>query len=144
MKFLNIIVILLLHCCRLPCEMKSHQGLMSWYFILGFKSWYKQPVRSRFLQKWLIIFTKGSILDVWLGSESVSAVCVRNNYLFVKFLTKPCYFFLISVMVQSLVSFNFFDIPWNSYTCTTIGNKILLKSLVTSSDLSLHNWGTLL
>ena len=29
-KFLHIIVILFLHCCRLKCNMKSHHGLTSW------------------------------------------------------------------------------------------------------------------
>ena len=37
MKFLHIFVILFLFCCRLTCEMKSHHGLTSWNFSLGWK-----------------------------------------------------------------------------------------------------------
>ena len=76
MTFLNIIVILFLHCFRLQCEMKSHHGLMSWNFIPGLKSRCKQSLRRNFLRKWLIIFVKGSILYVWLGSECASVVFV--------------------------------------------------------------------
>ena len=143
MKFLNIIVILFLHCFRLPCEMKSHHGLLSWNFILGLKSRYKQPLRQSFLRKWLIIFVKGSILYLSLGSECASVVCVIILSLKSFLHNLICYFFLFSIVIQIFVFFNFFDFPWNTYTCTTIGNKILLKSLVISSDLSLHNWGRL-
>ena len=87
MKFFNIIVILFLHCFRLPCEMKSHHSLMSWNFIPGLKSQYKQPLKQSFLWNWLIIFIKGSILYVWLGSECTC--CVLNNSLFAKFLIPP-------------------------------------------------------
>ena len=37
---------------------------------------YKQLLRWSFLQKWLIIFAKGSIVDVWLCSECASVVCM--------------------------------------------------------------------
>ena len=144
MRFLNIIVILFLNCCRLPCEMKSHHCLMSWNFIPGLKSWYKQPLRRSFYRKWLIIFAKGSILYVWLGSECASFVCVIIISLQSFLDNLICYFFLMSVVIQGFAFFNFFDFQWNSYTCTTISDKILLKGLVTSSDLTLHNWGTLL
>ena len=76
MKFLNVIITLFLHCCCLSCEMKSQHSLMSWNFILGLKPQYKQPLWCSFLQKWLIIFKKGSILDVWLGPECASVVCM--------------------------------------------------------------------
>ena len=144
MKFLNTIVILFLNCCPLPCEMKSYHGLMSWNFIPGLKSQFKQSLWWSFLWKWLIISAKGSILDVWVGSECASVVCVIIISLQSFLYNLICYFFLISVVIQSFVFFNFFNFPWNSYTCTTIGDKILLKGLVTSSNLSLHNWGTLL
>ena len=41
----------------LTMEMKSYHGLMSWNFILGLKSWYKQPTRWSFLRKWLTHFS---------------------------------------------------------------------------------------
>ena len=47
----HIIVILFLHCYRLPCETKSYHGLMSWNFILGLKSRFRQPLRRSFLRK---------------------------------------------------------------------------------------------
>ena len=49
--------------------------------------------------------------------------------------------FLFAV-IQSFFFFSFFDFLWNSYICTTTGNKIILERLVTSSSLFLHNWGT--
>ena len=52
MIFLHIIVILLLQFCRLVCEMKSHHGLMTWNFSLGWKfPSYNQTLRWSFLQK---------------------------------------------------------------------------------------------
>ena len=58
--------------------------------------------------KWLIIFVKGSILDIWLGFEYSSAV--RDNYFSANFPTRPvCYFFLFSVVIQSFVFFFFFS-----------------------------------
>ena len=69
--------------------------------------------------------------------------CVRDNYLSVSFPTQPyLLLFLFSVVIQSFVFFKFLIFSWNSYTCTTTGNKMVLESLVTSSSLSLHNWGT--
>ena len=144
MNFLNIIMILFLHCFRLPCKMKSHPGLMSWNFIPGLKSRYKQPLRQSVLRKWLIIFAKGSILYVWLGSECASVVCVIIISMKSFIYNLICYFFLFSMVIQIFVFFNFFDFPWKTHTCATTGDKILLKSLVISSDRSLHNWGTLL
>ena len=61
--------------------------------------------------------------------------CVCNNYLHNFFVT---FLFLV---IQSFFFFNFSDFPWNSYICTTVGNKIVLERLVTSSNLFLHNWG---
>ena len=85
-------------------------------------------------------FTKGSILGVWMGSECASAVCViiisLQIFLHNVFVT------LLFAVIQSFFFFNFSDFPWNSYTCTTIVNKIALERLLTSSSLFLHNWGT--
>ena len=147
MKFLNVIFILFLHCCHLPCEMKSHHGLMSWNLVPGLKSRYKQPLRWSFLQKWLIIFAKGSILDVWLGPECTSVVCVI--ILFVKFLIQPYLLLFLDFSSDSkLFQFCFFlsfSIFHETHTpALQLATKSYYKGLVTSSDLSLHNWGTLL
>ena len=69
--------------------------------------------------------------------------CVSDNYLFVGFPTQPyLLLFLFSVVIQSFVFYKFYIFPWNSYTCTTTGNKMVLESLVTFSNLTLHNRGT--
>ena len=69
--------------------------------------------------------------------------CVSDNYVSVSFPRQPyLLLFLFSVVIQSFVFFKFSIFPWNSYTCTTTGNNMVLKSLVTSSNLTLHNWGT--
>ena len=54
-----------------------------------------------------------------------------------------CYFFLFSVVIQSFIFFNFSTFSLNPYTCTTIGNKIALKRLVTPSSLFLDYRRTL-
>ena len=64
--------------------------------------------------KWLIIFVKGSILDIWLGFEYSSAV--RDNYLSANFPTQPvCYFFLFSVVIQSFFFVSCSNFSVNSY-----------------------------
>ena len=86
MKFLNIIVILFLYCCRLTCEMKCHHGLMSWNFVTGLRSWYKQPLRRSFCENNHICkrLHLGCLTGLWMR-----LCCVRDNYLFVKFLIQP-------------------------------------------------------
>ena len=100
MRFLNIIVILFLNCCRLPCEMKSHHSRFNELeFHPRLKISIKATPAKQFLQEWLTIFAKGSILDVWLGSECASVVCMiiiplqsfRYNFV--------CYFFWISAVI---------------------------------------------
>ena len=145
MKFLNKIVILFLHSCRLPCEMKSHHGLMICNFIPGLKSRYKQSLRRRFFAKMVDHFCKRLHLRCLTGFW-MRLCCVRDNYLFVKFLIQPYLLHFLDFSGDSkLRLFQLFRFSINSYICTTIGNKILLiKSSVTSSDLFLHNWGKLL
>ena len=69
--------------------------------------------------------------------------CVSDNYLSVSLPTQPyLLLFLFSLVIQSFVFFKFPIFPWNSYTCTTTGNNMVLECLVTSSNLTLHNRGT--
>ena len=68
--------------------------------------------------------------------------CVLDNYFSFNFPTQP-YLVLFLFLVFLLVFFNFSDFPWNSYTCTTVGSKIVLERLVTSSNLFCYNLGTL-
>ena len=88
MKFWNIIVILFLNCCRSSCEMKSHHGLMSWNFIPGLKSRYKQSLWLSFLAKIVNHFRKrlhlGCLTGFWMR-----LFCVCDNYFFAKFLIQP-------------------------------------------------------
>ena len=88
MKFLNVIVILFLHCYRLRWEMKPHHGLMRWNFIPDLKFLYKQPLRQSFLRKWFNHFRKRLYLGCFTGSW-MRLCCVHDNYVSVKFLTQP-------------------------------------------------------
>ena len=66
---------------------ETHHGLTSWNFSPGCKSPYTQPLSWSFLRKELTIFAKGSILEVWLGSECSPSV--RDNYLSLDFPAQP-------------------------------------------------------
>ena len=132
MTFLHIFVILFLFRCHLTCEMKSHHGLTSWNFSLGWKYPHYHP-----------IFTKGFLLHVWLDSVCGSAVCVMIISLKIFLRNLICHFFLFSVVVRSFVFFSFSYFPCNSYSCTIFGSKMLFERLVTSFNLFLHNWGLL-
>ena len=135
------IVILFLHCSHLSYE----------------------KISSRFNE---LKFQHGLKISIWAApkievfAETVNHFCKRlhltclngcrmchgyvsDNYLSVSFPTQPYLLhFLFSVVIQSFVFFKFSIFPWNSYTCTTTGNNIVLESLVTSSNLTLHNRGT--
>ena len=130
MKFLSIIIILFLHCCCLPCEMKFHHGLMSWNFFLGIKSWYKQPLWWSF-----------SILDVWLGSECASECWVGDNDAFVKFLIQP--YLLLFLHFSGDSKLHLFQLFWFSMKLIhlhyTWQQNLIKKFGDVSSNLSLHN-----
>ena len=69
--------ILILHCCRLICEMKCNHSLASWNFNLHWNSPpYNSSLRWSFLQK-LVIFAKGFISDVWLATSCSFAAWAR-------------------------------------------------------------------
>ena len=90
MKFSHIIVILFLHCCRLTWEMKSHQGLTSWNFNLGWNSPpYNWPLRC--------------LTGFWM-----CLCCVRDNYLSVKF---PTQLFLLLSCLWWFKAFSFSTFP---------------------------------
>ena len=106
-KFLNIIVILFLHFCCLPWEIESHHGSMSWNFIPGLKSWYKQPLWWSCFAKMVNHLCKrlhlGCLTGFWM-----CLCCVHDNYLFVKFLIQPFSWFQWWFKASSFSTFSIF------------------------------------
>ena len=77
MTFLHIFVILFLFCCHLTCEMKSHHGLTSWNFSLG---WKYPRYHPHFHKRLPLTCLTGFCL--WL-------CCVRDDNLSENFPTQP-------------------------------------------------------
>ena len=123
MKFLYIIVILFLHCCRLTCEMKSHHRLTSSNFNPGWNSPpYNPPLGWSFL--WRKFSNSRKRLHLrYLTGFWMCLCCVRDIYLSVNFPTQ--HFLLLSCLwwFKALFFFNFPDFPWNLYTCTLATNS---------------------
>ena len=113
------IVILFLHCSHLSYE----------------------KISSRFNE---LKFQHGLKISIWAAPKieiwcRMCHGCVSDNYLSVSFPTQP---YLLLFCFRWWFFFKFSIFPWNSYTCTTTGNNMVLESLVTSSNLTLHNRGT--
>ena len=73
------------------------------------------------------MFTKGSILEVWLSSECASAVCLIIISLQIFYTTFFATFLFLEI--QSFFFFKFSDFPWILWDiCTTIDNKIVLET----------------
>ena len=126
MKLLHIIVILVLHCCCLIYEMKSHDGLTSWNFSLTSKSSYNQTLRS---SKIVNNFCKRLHLRCWAGFW-MRLCCVLDNYIPVIF-SKPPYLLLsltclFSVEIQSFVFFQLlpFSMKFIQLHCNWQQNRI--------------------
>ena len=134
------IVILFLHCSHLSCEISSRFNELKFQPGLKISIWAAPKIEG--FAEIVNHFCKRLHFRCLNGCRMCHG-CVSDSYLSVSFPTQPyLLLFLFSVVIQSFVFFKFSIFPWNSYTCTTTGNNMVLESLVTSSNLTLHNRGT--
>ena len=86
MKFLHIIVILFLHWCHLPCEMKSHHGVMRWNFIPGLKFPNTQCF-AKILKHFRKSLRLGCLTGFWMRLCYVRAIYLFHWSISTKYLT---------------------------------------------------------
>ena len=135
------IVILFLHCSHLSYE-KISSRFNELKFQHGLKISIWAAPKIEVFAETVNYFCKRLHLRCLNGCRMCHG-CVSDNYLSVSLPTQPyLLLFLFSLVIQSFVFFKFPIFPWNSYTCTTTGNNMVLECLVTSSNLTLHNRGT--
>ena len=116
-----------------PLNMRDEfSGLTSWNFSLGWKP--KMDLFAEIVKHFCKRLYPRCLDRLWMRLYRV-----RDTYLSkFSYITLFTFFSCFQWCLKAS-SFSFSYFPWNSYNCNTIGNKIVLERLLTSSNLFLHN-----